>query len=669
MKIERSFDASRPGSAWPSWVACLFLGLIVWGVFGQTLHHDFVNYDDDAYIYDNAVIQRGLTLDNVGWAFTNIHLHNWHPLTTLSNMLDCSLYGLNAGGHHLTNVLLHAAVAMLLFGMLREITGAFWRSAMVAAVFAVHPLRVESVAWVAERKDLLSGLFFMLSLWAYARYARNKGASGGSFGFFRAGAWWLSLLFFILGLMSKPMVVTLPIVLLLLDYWPLGRLANDGSRLGVKRLLWEKVPFLIFSVASSVITIIAQGNAVQSVDSIRVLPRICNAVVSYAVYLWQMLCPVRLTAFYPHPGDLLPMWQLGLSAMALLAVSIVVLLLWKRRPYAIIGWVWYLVMLLPVIGLLQVGAMAHADRYTYLPQIGIYVLVIWAAADLCGQWRHGPIMLGCASVLMLATLMAVARVQTAYWKNSESLWMRTLDCTRDQLTGNWVADFNFALYLLKAGRLDESVAHFQSGLERQPYDAKAHYNLGYALDKQGRQAEAFAHFQKAIRLFQNAIDIPPEYPAAHQNLGLILIKQGRHDEALANFKKAVELQPEFAEAHSQLGLALGKKGLLDEAAVHFQKVQQLLPEDAQAHNNLGNVLAGQGKLDEAIAAWLKTVQINPDHAEAQCNLGLALAEKGKFDEAIPHFQMAVKLATAQNKTAMAEAMRSKLKELQNAAPK
>jgi protein O-mannosyl-transferase len=333
-------------NGWLTLAVCLFLGLCVWAVFGQTLQHDFVNYDDDQYVYANAAITRGLSLDGAAWAFMHVHFHNWHPLTTLSHMLDCQLYGLKPWGHHLTNVLLHATAAMLLFGALKKLTGTFWRSALVAAIFAIHPLRVESVAWVSERKDVLSGVFFMLTLWAYARYAQHrKGeAPEGSYGFLRHRSYWLTLGMFALGLMSKPMLVTVPFILLLLDYWPLGRFT-------LGRLLWEKIPFLVLSVAASGIAMLTQKEVIETGADVEVPARIGNAVVSYAVYLWQMMYPVGLAVPYPHPGNHLPLWQVMVAALVLLMVSIAVFLGRKRRPYGLVGWLWYVGMLVPVIGL------------------------------------------------------------------------------------------------------------------------------------------------------------------------------------------------------------------------------------------------------------------------------------------------------------------------------
>ena len=360
---------------------CGFLLLAVALVFGQTVRHDFVNYDDNAYVYENPQVAGGLTAHGIAWAFTSFHVSNWHPLTWLSHMLDCQFYGLHAGGHHLTNVLLHAATAILLFLVLRRMTGDLWPSAFVAAVFAIHPLRAESVAWVAERKDVLSGLFFMLTLGAYAGYARRP---------FSLGRYLTVVLLFALGLMAKPMLVTLPFVLLLLDYWPLGRI-GPHRRTGIssfRRVVVEKIPLLALTAASCVATVIAQGTAVIAIDVIPLPSRIANALVSYVAYMGQLFYPAGLAVLYPHPEGGLPIWKVAASSLVLAGISAAALV-WRRRfPYLFVGWFWYVGMLVPVIGLVQVGLHAMADRYTYLPQIGLCIAVTWGVAQLAASRRY-----------------------------------------------------------------------------------------------------------------------------------------------------------------------------------------------------------------------------------------------------------------------------------------
>jgi len=356
-------SGQRANSGVTSLLVCLGLVAVTWAVFGQTLAHDFVNFDDHIYVYENPLVVKGLSTEGIVGAFTHTHALNWHPLTTLSHMLDCQLYGLNAGGHHLTNVILHTISVLLLFLVLSQMTGGLWRSAFVAALFAIHPLHVESVAWVAERKDVLSGVFFMLTLAAYSHYARAPSRS----------RYLLVALLFACGLMSKPMLVTLPFVLLLLDYWPLDKFKDENSEVGsrLRRLVMEKIPFLALSTCSCLVTLFTQRQGPHAIDQLPFLWRLNNAFVSYLTYIWQMLWPVRLAVFYPHPNNRLPLVEVTVAIAFLIGVSLLVIRLRQSKPYLVTGWFWYLGMLVPVIGLIQVGEQAHADRYTYLPQIGL----------------------------------------------------------------------------------------------------------------------------------------------------------------------------------------------------------------------------------------------------------------------------------------------------------
>jgi tetratricopeptide (TPR) repeat protein len=642
---------------------CVFLAAITFAVFGQTLRHEFVNYDDDRYVYENPVVQKGLTWEGFRWALTYGNIGHWHPLTWLSHMLDCQLYGLNPGGHHLTNVLLHTATAILLFLVLRRMTGFLWRSAFVAAVFAIHPLRVESVAWVAERKDVLSAFFFMLTLWAYTRYtqgvtggewrvasgppsqgfrlrpasARQAGAAGGGLASPVTGHgslfYWLVVLFFALGLLSKNMLVTMPFVLLLLDYWPLKRISDlkSVSQLSTfNHLLFEKWPFFLLSAASCVVTALVPEKVTAGQ-----LPfglRMENAVVSYVTYLWQMIHPSGLACLYPNPVNYLPLWQVAGAVGLLLAISGATWACRQTHPCLVVGWLWYLGMMIPVIGLVQISFYAHADRYTYLPQIGLYLLLTWAAADLCAGWRHRRVLLGGGATVILAGLIFCARAQTAYWRNSESLWTHTLACT----SGNFVGHTNLGNALFKEDKVDEAIVQHQQALQINPDFAEAHNNLGNALLQKGRVDEAITHFQMALQ-------IKPDNAKAHNNLGNALLQKGRVDEAMAHFQKALQINPDFAEAQYNFSNALMQKGKVDEAIIHFQKALQISPDNAKAHNNLGSALLQKGRADEAIAHFQKAVQIKPDYAGACYNLGNALLQKGRVDEAMAHFQKALQI--------------------------
>jgi protein O-mannosyl-transferase len=706
------------------WV-CVTLTAMVWVVFGQTLRHEFVNYDDNECVYENLVVTQGLSAGSVGWAFTHSEAGNWIPLTTLSHILDCQIFGINAGGHHLTSLLLHTAAAILLFLVLRQMTGSLWRSALVAAVFAVHPLRVESVAWIAERKDVLSGVFFMLTIAAYVRYTRGPWSPG------RYG---LVVFLFALGLMCKPMLVTLPFVLLILDYWPLKRFEPSTRSFQpptFSRLVLEKLPLLGLAAASCVATLFAQTGAMSSLDQISFPSRVGNALIACVTYLGQMFWPSGLAVFYPFPTNGGPAWEKALAAVLLLSITTGVFVLRKTRPYLLAGWLWYLVMLVPVIGILQVGSQARADRYTYLPQIGLYLMLTWAVADLCARCRQRRWVLGGCSVISLTALMLCARTQAAYWRNSETLWTHTLACTSD----NYIAQNNLGNALLQKGSLEESIVHFQQSLQIQPDYAEAWNNLGNALLRKGKLGEAMACYQKALQLrpvfleaqnnlgnallqkgdvkealghFQQALLINPDYEPVQYNLGFALLLSGNVDEATGHFWRALQLNPADAEARNNLGNALLQKGSVAEAINHFQQAAQLKPDDEQIHYNLGNALLQSGRTGDAIIHYQKALQIKPDYAKAQNNLAWVLAtapqaalrngnqavelakranqltggddpavlhtlaaacaEAGRFPEAVQTAQRALQLARQQSNPVLADALQSELKLYQAGRP-
>jgi len=658
------------------WV-CIFLAAIIWVVFGQTLRYEFV-YDDEAYVYENPEVARGLTLKGIVWAFTHVRCANWHPLTWISHMLDCQFYGLNPGGHHLTNILLHTATAILLFLVLRRMTslrpddgvgasavaeamadksapqaGALWRSAFVAAVFAIHPLRVESVAWVAERKDVLSGVFFMLTIGAYVRYVeKSKVHPPSAVLLRRTGSpkskvfYGLVLVFFTLGLMCKPMMVTLPFVLLLLDYWPLGRVAggkwrvssnkNSVSQLpgatkrseGGSTLLLEKLPLFGLAAVSCAATLFAQTEAIQPLENMSLPLRVGNALISYVTYLGQMFWPSGLAVLYPFTTGCVGVSRVVLSLVLLAGISTGVFVL-RRRPYLLTGWLWYLIMLVPVIGIVQVGLQTGADRYTYLPQIGLYVLLTWTAVDLCAGLRNRRWVLGGLSATILVALIFCARTQTSYWQNNESLWTHTLACTSDNVVG--------------------------------------HNALGNALLKKGSVDEAIAHFQKALQ-------IKPNSAGTHNNLGSALLQKGSVDEAIAHFQKALQIKPDDAEAQNNLAVALFEKGNMDEAIAHFQKALQIKPDDTKVQNNLAWALAiaPQASLrngHQAVELAQRANQLagggNPVILRT---LAAAYAEAGRFPEAVETAQHALQLAETPSNTALADVIRSQMKLYQAGIP-
>src|SRR6266566_2663473 len=443
----------------------LFLAAISMTVFGQTIRYDFVNFDDDLYVYNAPAIQAGLTIKGIALAFTSPHARNWHPLATISHMLDCQLYGLKAGGHHATNVVLHTIAVLLLFRVLRQMTGAVWKSVVVAALFAVHPLHVESVAWVSERKDVLSAVFFLLMLDAYVRYARAASMT----------RYLAVAVLFAAALMSKPMLVSAPVVLLLLDYWPLRRFEQLSSTRGkakilksanqgriIRRLFLEKIPLLVLSAGAGVITFVLQKRATGAIPPLPFLWRVQHAFASYVIYVWQTLWPTRLAVFYPHPNNTLAIWEVILATGFLLTIAVAAIVFRSKRPYLFTGWFWYLAMLVPVIGLVQVGEQGHADRYTYLPHIGLFLLAVWLAADVAAvsQSRSRVAVATAAAVVIIAALAWAAFVQASHWRNSENLWSHALAATTD----NDVAHNNLGYLCANRGELDKAISHFETAL-------------------------------------------------------------------------------------------------------------------------------------------------------------------------------------------------------------
>jgi tetratricopeptide (TPR) repeat protein len=590
--------------------ACVFLAILTWVVFGQTLTHDFVNYDDPDYVYNNSQITSGFTLDGVTWAFTRSHSNNWHPLTWLTHMLDWQLHGRNAGGHHFTNVLLHTTSVMLLFLVLVQMTGALWRSSFVAALFAIHPLHVESVAWITERKDALSGVFFMLTLWTYVRYARQQ----------TLGRYAVMCLLFAFGLMSKPMLVTLPFVLLLLDYWPLNRTRSQKSEARgqwcvVYRLVKEKIPLLLLSGASCVATFLAQGEAISPIARLPFWWRVSNALLSYVVYLRQMLWPVGLAPFYTYPQKLSGL-EVALSIMLLIAITAAAIALRRMHRYLPTGWFWYVGMLVPVIGIVQVGSQAHADRYTYLPQIGLYLAITWAIADLAKALRRRWT-LPVAAIAVIVVLSWSASLQASYWRDSESLWKHTLAVTPN----NEVAHNQLGNLCLERGQIEEAAHHYQAAVNVWPNNPTFQANLGKALLRKGLPDEAILHFQKAIELSPRHAE--SERAQAQSNIGNALLQKGSVDEAMVQFQEALELTPADRIIHNDCGNALLQKGLVDEAIAQFQAALDARVEDnytAHIHYNLGNALRQGKRLNEAVAHYQEALKRQPQLVQAQNQL-------------------------------------------------
>jgi len=573
---------------------CLVLITAVLFVYWQVGDHEFINYDDNVYITDNAQVQEGITTKGIIWAFTTSHTGNWHPLTWISHMLDCTLYGLKPGGHHLTNVLLHMANAILLFVVLRWMTGAIWRSALVAALFALHPLHAESVAWVAERKDVLSTLFWMLTMMAYVHYVNRPGWK----------RYLLVLINYSLGLMAKPMLVTLPFVLLLLDYWPLNRFqprAVTGSvkdqppgfrssgdfKSPILKAVMEKAPLFLMSLVSCVVTVMAQQEA-GAISSLEIVPfkfRIANALVSFVAYMGKMIWPQDLAVFYPHPGSDLQIWKPVAAGLFLLIVSTVALWVAQRCRYLFVGWLWYLGTLVPVIGLVQVGEQAMADRYTYVPLIGLFIVVVWGFADLVKTWRSRRWVASISAAVLVLALMAASWLQVAHWKNSVKLFKHALDAT----TNNYVAHYTLGNALALQGNLAGSVSHYNKALQINPNFAEAHSNLGNALALQGNLSEANSHYYKALQ-------INPDHAEAHRNLAVGLDRQGKHQEAIQHYAEALRIRPHDAQSHNNLGVALAEQGRLEEAVAHFTEALRIDPNFKEAQRNLE---LSQGLMDKS----------------------------------------------------------------------
>lgn len=635
---------------------CFFLAGITWLVLGQTFHYPFINFDDGEYVVKNPQVTRGLTIDGIIWAFTHAHAANWHPVTWLSHMLDCQMYGLNPGGHHFTNVLIHAASAVALFLVLRQMTGAVWRSAFVAAVFAIHPLRVESVAWIAERKDVLSGLFFVLTIGAYVRYARAP---------WSLPRYGLVLLLFAVGLMCKPMLVTVPFVLLLLDYWPLNRFATlrdrEGQHLKIRGLILEKLPLLGLAVGSCVATLFAQTGAMQPVAKITLPLRLGNAVVSYVDYLRQMFWPSDLAILYPWEAARLGGSRIVLSIVLLAGISAAIFIL-RRHRYLVTGWLWYLVMLGPVIGILQVGNQSRADRYTYLPQIGLYLLLTWGAVDLSARWNRRRVLLSSLSVVIVIFLIRSARTQVSYWQNSETLWSHALACTTD----NVMAEENLGEAIFKQGRTDEAIGHFKRALQIEPNLATSHASLGAALLRKGQWNDALAHLRRAL-------EIDPKQAPAHSSLGVALLEMGRPDESLAHLRKALEIDPNDNDVNYNLANTFLHMGRANEALAHYTKALQLDPIDTEALNNMSWILATWP--DALIRNGAKAVEL-AERADSltrsespiiSATLAAAYAEAGRFSEALRTAQRALQLATAEGNQARADSIRGQIELYQSGA--
>jgi len=616
------------------------LSVAVVVIYWQTHAHGFVEFDDPGYVSDNPFVRRGLTWEGVRWAFTTGKLGNWNPLTWLSHMLDVQLFGVAPGAHHLMAAAFHLANTLLLFAVLTRMTGALWPSAVVAALFGVHPLHVESVAWISERKDVLSTLCWFALLWSYVRYVET-----------RAAHWYaLVLVWFGLGLMAKPMLVTTPFLLLLLDLWPLGRVAafpdraargdaRQGAPPGAARsprraparvgvLLLEKVPLLLLTVAFSALAYLMQmrSGAVPVGDKLSIGLRVANALVAYVRYLGMALWPADLAVLYPF-DTALPAWQPIAAGLALLLASAVVVRVARRLPYVLVGWLWYLGTLVPVIGLVQIGSQGFADRYTYVPLIGIFIIIAWGGRDLVARWALPvPLVAGVGSAL-LAAYAAAAWVQVGRWCDGVTLLTHTVAVTRD----NCVARNNLGVALAGRGEIDAALEQFREAVRIKPDYADPYNNIGLAFWRRGDIAAAAEQYRRALQY-------DPGSPETQSNLGLALSRLGQRDAGIAHLQEALRLDPSFAGAYVNLGNALRDSGRTDEAIAQYEQALRIKPDYADPYTNLGAIAAQAGRRDEALQRFHTALRFDPNSVDAHDNLGLLLSQSGQSDAAIEEWR-------------------------------
>jgi tetratricopeptide (TPR) repeat protein len=628
---------------------CALLAAVTLAVYWPVSRFDFTNYDDPDYASANRVVQKGLTWDGFKWAFANSFA--WHPLTWLSHMLDCQLFGVNPGAHHLVNVAFHTANTVLLFLVLLRLTRAEWPSAFVAGLFALHPLHVESVAWIAERKDVLSAFFWLLTLWAYARYAAQLGV----------GHYLFVIACFALGLMAKPMVVTLPFVLLLLDYWPLGRLEvpwlatttsgtflipRHASRFKPGHLLLEKIPLFALSAATCTLTILfLKGWGKLDMEIYPFTARLANALVSCVRYLGKTIAPEDLAVIYPHPGAW-PLWAVAGATALLILTTLGIVLTARRFPYLVVGWLWFLGTLVPVIGLVQVNPQAMADRYTYLPLIGLFIMVAWGADALTARWAYRRPLLAGAGALTMAACALASLQQLRHWQNSTTLFRHAIAVT----TNNPLACYNLAQSLSTRAQalgnrgwatqaqalFEESIQYYRETLRLRPTHHEAHNNLGLTLALLGRPAEATNHYAEALRL-------NPKNDAASFNYGLALSALGQVDAAIARYRAALELAPDHAPAHYWLGRAFETQGQTAAAILQYELALSNKADYAEAYLGLGALLLAQGRFEESSRAFLEAVRLVPGAADARGKLGMALGAASRHKEAIFHYREALRL--------------------------
>ena len=627
-----------------TWIVCAFIILSIAAVYWQVSNHEFIAFDDGLYVTENVHIKKGFTAESIKWAFSfnNEEGFYWHPLVWGSHIIDYHLFGLNSAAHHLVNVLFHIINAIMLFVMLRLMTGSLWRSAFVASLFALHPVNVDTVAWVAERKNLLSTFFWLLTMISYLYYTKKMVIS----------RYLLMVTVFALGLMVKPMLVTLPCVLLLMDYWPLRRIAlsvkadvSPGmptpiaiQNLPSSRVLWEKVPMLALSV---IVIFIASAsldsaNFIITTAQIPMSLRLENIAVTFPAYIGKMLFPFNLAIYYPFPS-FIPTLHVFAGSMILTAITIFAISTRKKYPYVITGWLWFLGTLMPVSGLIQGGLWPEmADRWAYIPFVGLFIIVAWGAADLCEKWPTFKIWTVSAAAVVLITLFAITWHQLGYWQNNITLFKHAAAVTSD----NHVAHSNLALSYNRKKDYNNALRHAAESLRIMP-NPKAYMNMGNALEKQGKLEESLQSYYAAIRLKPNDME-------AYGIVSYVLRNMGNYDKAVEVLNKAIRIRPDFAPTYNYMGIALAEQGKTDEAMKSFAMALEKKPDYDDPHINIGNVLYKQDDLDEAIAEYGIAIQLNPDNAKGHNNMGTALIRKGSFDKAAWHLNQALKLQPDMN---------------------
>ena len=632
---------------------CAALAALCAIIYGQTLTFDFLHYDDDKFITGNPELRAGLTWQGIVWAFTTNRETYYIPITWLTHLFDYQVYGLRPWGHHLTNAIFHAVNTALLFLVLMRMTRQRWPSALVAALFAAHPLHVESVAWISERKDVVSTLFWFLTLDAYTRYSSRPNAP----------RYTLVFLLLALGLMAKPMLITVPFMLLLLDYWPLDR--------GRRRWTWlvvEKIPLILLALAFTFVTAVMTRRGVKLLPT-ELVPwgsRLTNAAVSYPFYLFKMVCPVNIVEPYPYPPMFRPWWQVGGAFALLIGVTGAVIAFRRRCPYLIVGWLTYLGVLMPVNGLVQATGFRYANRYTYVSLIGIFIMIAWGLASLIQARRvfKKPVAAAMAAILAILTVLAV--FQTRHWRDSLSLFTHAVEATQDNAAANYAlanecarlrkqdkaeafyrealrispgfldAHINYGDLLAEMGRPGEAAAEYEAVLQRDPGSASAHANLGMALAKLGRSDQAVAECNKAL-------EIDPNCAKAHNNLAIMLAGQAKYDDAISHYRDAIRGDPEYAMAHYNLGTLLAKLGRTQDAVFELAEAVRIDPANAAAHFNLATVLTALGKQDDAVPQYLETIRLDPFNRDAYVNLGVAMALQKRFEDAARYYRKALEI--------------------------